>query len=72
MLLKEPQIRKITACDVASRVLEKAGQRLNINRMPSALKEKLTLIQGSLTYRDKRFEGFDCACIVEVIEHSGF
>ncbi|MBQ6382066.1 MAG: 3' terminal RNA ribose 2'-O-methyltransferase Hen1 [Clostridia bacterium] len=69
MLLKEPQIRKITACDVASRVLEKAGQRLNINRMPSALKEKLTLIQGSLTYRDKRFEGFDCACIVEVIEH---
>ena len=69
MLLKETQIRKITACDVSSRILEKAEQRLNINKLPSVLKAKLSLIQGSLTYRDKRFEGYDCACIVEVIEH---
>ena len=69
MLLKEPQIRKITACDVSARVLEKATQRLNLYKMPSTLKEKLTLMQASLTYRDKRFEGYDCACIVEVIEH---
>ena len=27
------------------------------------------MIQGSVTYRDKRFEGFDCVCLVEVIEH---
>ena len=26
-------------------------------------------MQASLTYRDKRFEGHDCACVVEVIEH---
>ena len=32
-------------------------------------KNKLTLMQASLTYRDKRFEGYDCACMVEVIEH---
>ena len=69
MLLRETQIRKITACDVSSRILEKAEQRLNIYRLPSVLKTKLSLIQGSLTYRDKRFEGYDCACIVEVIEH---
>ena len=69
MLLKEPQIRKITACDVAARALEKAAQRLNIYKLPSVLREKLTLMQGSLTYRDQRFEGYDCACIVEVIEH---
>ena len=69
MLLREPQIRKITACDVAARALERAEQHLNINRLPSALKDKLTLMQASLTYRDKRFEGYDCACIVEVIEH---
>ena len=69
MLLREPQIRKITACDVAARALERAEQHLNINRLPSALKDKLTLTQASLTYRDKRFEGYDCACIVEVIEH---
>ena len=69
MLLREPQIRKITACDVASVALEKASQRLNMDRLPSVLREKLTLIQGSLTYRDQRFEGYDCACVVEVIEH---
>ena len=69
MLLKEPQIRKVTACDVAARALDRAAQRLNLDRMPLTLKNKLTLIQGSLTYRDQRFEGYDCACIVEVIEH---
>ena len=69
MLLKEQQIRKITACDVSSHALERASQRLNYDRLPSVLKEKLTLTQASLTYRDKRFEGYDCACIVEVIEH---
>ncbi len=69
MLLKETQIRKVTACDVAARALERAAQRLNPDRMPSVLRNKLTLMQGSLTYRDARFEGYDCACLVEVIEH---
>ena len=69
LLLNEQQIRKITACDVSTAVLEKAAQRLHIDRMPSARRDKLTLMQASLTYRDKRFEGFDCACVIEVIEH---
>ena len=68
-LLREPRIRKITACDVSAGALERAAHRLNIDRLPSVLKGKLTLIQGSLTYRDRRFEGYDCACVVEVIEH---
>ena len=29
----------------------------------------LFLFQGALTYRDQRLEGFDCACVVEVVEH---
>jgi len=28
-----------------------------------------TIVQGALTYRDKRIEGFDAAALVEVIEH---
>jgi 3' terminal RNA ribose 2'-O-methyltransferase Hen1 len=32
-------------------------------------RERIELIQGSLTYRDRRLEGFDAAAIVEVIEH---
>ena len=69
MLLKEQQIRKITACDVSVGVLERASERLHTDRMPMTLKNKLTLMQAALTYRDKRFSGYDCACIVEVIEH---
>ena len=69
MLLREKQIHRIMACDVSSGALEKAARRLNADRLPSALRNKLTLTQASLTYRDRRFEGYDCACIVEVIEH---
>jgi len=69
MLLREPQIKRITAADVSISVLEKAKQKLNLERMSPYMKDKLTLIQASLMYKDKRFEGFDTACVVEVIEH---
>ena len=69
LLLREAQIKKITACDVSVRTLEKAAGRLHLERMQPYLKNKLSLIQGSLTYRDSRFEGYDCASVIEVIEH---
>ena len=69
LLLKEPQIQKITACDVSVMALEKAAKRLHLDRMPEVQREKLTLFQGSLTYRDKRMDGMDCACVIEVLEH---
>ena len=37
--------------------------------MPPYKKEKLSLMQASLTYKDPRFSGYDAACVVEVIEH---
>ncbi len=69
MLLNEQQIQKVTACDVSVAELEKAAQRLHLDSMQIYRRNKLTLMQASLTYRDKRFEGYDCACVVEVIEH---
>ncbi len=69
MLLRESQIKKITAADVSVSVLEKAKQKLNYDNMPPYLKNKLTLIQASLMYKDERFSGFDTACVIEVIEH---
>ena len=69
LLLDEPQIKNITACDVSVGELEKAAKRLHLDRLPPYKRNKLTLMQASLTYRDKRFDGFDCACVVEVIEH---
>lgn len=69
LLLNEQQLKKVTACDVSSSALEKAASRLHLDRMQPYRKNKLTLMQASLTYRDQRFEGYDCACVVEVIEH---
>ena len=69
MLLEEPQLRRVCAADVAVRVLEKAKRNLRYDKMPPYKKNKLTLMQASLTYKDPRFSGFDTACVVEVIEH---
>ena len=69
LLLDEPQIKRVTACDVSVGVLEKAAQRLHLDRMQPYRRNKLTLMQASLTYRDDRFAGYDCACVIEVIEH---
>ena len=67
LLVKNKTITHITGVDVSVSVLEKTKTR--IERMPERVKERVSLIQGSLTYKDKRFSGFDAACVVEVIEH---
>jgi 3' terminal RNA ribose 2'-O-methyltransferase Hen1 len=59
----------VTGVEVSHHVLEKARDRLRIDRMPSARKARLELFQGSLVYRDERLRGFDAATLVEVIEH---
>ena len=43
--------------------------RLRLDRMPDRQRERVTLLHGSLTYRDKRLAGYDAAAVVEVIEH---
>ncbi len=68
-LLKEPTISHITGVDVSMRSLERAHDRLRLERMPSMQREKVKLFQSSLTYRDKRFADCDAACAIEVIEH---
>ena len=69
LLIKERQITKLTGLDVSVFALERAKDRLHYDRLPDYQKNKLTLYQGSLTYRDKRLEGYDTVCVMEVIEH---
>ena len=69
LLLKETSLTKIAAMDVSFSVLERARERIRYEQMSEAQKERIAVFQGALTYRDKRFEGFDVACAVEVIEH---
>jgi hypothetical protein len=54
---------------VSHRALEIAQRRLHLEKLPEAQKARIKLIQGSLTYRDKRLYGYDAAAVIEVIEH---
>ena len=64
-----PSFDRVAGMDVSVRCLENAAKRLDLDRMPERLRNRIRLFQGSLTYRDARLEGFDAACLVEVIEH---
>jgi len=55
--------------DVSYRALEKAKDRLQLDRLPERQRQRITLLHGSLTYRDRRLEGYAAAAAVEVIEH---
>ncbi|MEE8169330.1 MAG: 3' terminal RNA ribose 2'-O-methyltransferase Hen1, partial [Phycisphaerae bacterium] len=60
---------EIVGLDVSHRALEKATNRLRLDRLPALQRERIRLIHGSLMYRDRRLAGFDAATVVEVIEH---
>jgi 3' terminal RNA ribose 2'-O-methyltransferase Hen1 len=68
-LLAERQFEEIVGLDVSARTLERASERLRLEELPPRQRQRLRLVQGSLTYRDRRLEGFDAAAVVEVIEH---
>jgi 3' terminal RNA ribose 2'-O-methyltransferase Hen1 len=68
-LLPMKALTRLTGVDVSHRALELARERLQADRLPQPLQDKLTLLHGSLTYRDARFAGHDAATLVEVIEH---
>ena len=68
-LLRNKAFDRIAGVEVSPRALELAAERLHLDRLPERQRERMTLFQGSLTYRDERLAGFDAACAVEVIEH---
>jgi len=69
LLLKERLFERIAGTDVSFSELTKCKDRLHWEEMPPKQKERISLFQSSVTYRDKRFSGFDAAALVEVIEH---
>jgi 3' terminal RNA ribose 2'-O-methyltransferase Hen1 len=68
-LLKDKAFSEIVGMDVSHRALDIASQKLRLEDLPRMQKERIRLIHGSLTYRDKRLSGYDAATVVEVIEH---
>jgi 3' terminal RNA ribose 2'-O-methyltransferase Hen1 len=68
-LLKDRQFEEVVGMDVAIRSLETARDRLHLDRLPERQAARIKLVHGSLTYRDRRLEGFAAAAVVEVVEH---
>lgn len=68
-LLEQKEFDKVAGVDVSPRVLERAADRLRLERMPERKRERLSLFQGSLVYKDERLSDFDAAICIEVIEH---
>lgn len=68
-LLKETGINRMVGVDASVQSIERAARRLKLKSAGDALRERITLQMGSLTYADRRWQGFDAATLVEVIEH---
>lgn len=66
-LVKNRHFKRIVGVDVSHRSLGVASDRLHLDRMHD--QKRVQLMHGSIVYRDARFEGFDAAAIIEVIEH---
>ncbi len=66
-LLKEQQFSAVVGMELSTRSLAILQKRLE--RLPDQQRQRLTLLHGSLLYRDARLKGFDAAAIVEVLEH---
>ncbi|HJN15480.1 MAG TPA: 3' terminal RNA ribose 2'-O-methyltransferase Hen1 [Armatimonadota bacterium] len=68
-LLAARQLDELVGMDVSPWALRRAGRFLMLDRMPPKQRARISLMQGSLLYQDRRLGGFDAAAMVEVIEH---
>jgi 3' terminal RNA ribose 2'-O-methyltransferase Hen1 len=68
-LMAEKQFTEILGVDVGIRDLEIAARRMHLDTLAERQRARIRIVQGALTYRDTRIEGFDAAALVEVIEH---
>jgi len=68
-LIQEKGITRIVGVDPSVRALETASRKLYLNDAGDAKRERVHLQMGSLTYGDRRWQGFEAATLVEVIEH---
>lgn len=68
-LLRLSEVRQVTGMDVSSHALQAAARRLHLDELSPRARDRISLLQGSLTYTDHRLRDFDAAAVVEVLEH---
>jgi len=69
ILLQDARFTDIVGMDVSQWRLDRAAAHLHLEALPPPQRQRLTLVQGSLLYRDPRLVGYDAAVLIEVIEH---
>jgi 3' terminal RNA ribose 2'-O-methyltransferase Hen1 len=68
-ILRDTKAERVLGVDVSYGALQGASRRLHLDTMAPRQRERVELVQGALTYRDRRLQGFDAATVIEVIEH---
>ena len=68
-LIRDPSFTDIVGVDVSARSLAMAARTLRLDQMPPSQRERISLLQSSVTYRDARLRGYDAAVLMEVVEH---
>ncbi|MEA2551678.1 MAG: hypothetical protein QOE25_1447, partial [Actinomycetota bacterium] len=68
-LLKDGRYEEIVGVDVSTSALAAAARRIHLEELAPRQKARVRLLQGALTYRDRRLAGYDAAVLMEVIEH---
>ena len=68
-LVDDSSFTEVVGTDVSTRSLEAAAKRLKLREAPDRVRERVRLLQSSVTYQDDRIAGLDAAVLMEVIEH---
>ena len=68
-LVPEVRLTRLVGADVSIRSLQRAKDRLHLDRLPLHRQEQVELLQSSVLYVDHRLDGVDAVALVEVIEH---
>ena len=68
-LVRERGVELIVGIDSSVIALERAAKRLKMNEPGGPPEGRIKLLQGALTYRDRRLADVDTATLIEVIEH---
>lgn len=68
-LVRDKRFEKLFGLDASLRSLERAADRLKLGEPGGPREGRVTLLHGSLTYRDTRWAEADAATLIEVIEH---
>lgn len=67
VLAAEPQIERIVGIDLSHEAL--AQLRTRLGDLPEEQRRRIEIVHGSLIDAGPRYAGFDCAVLVETIEH---